>query len=70
MSAIYDLETGNTITEGLQGSDVCNTAIQAAQSIAKDRGEPVQLSDDDGDWIVHPDGSADHYEEDQPNIDD
>lgn len=54
MAAIYDYETGDEITVGLQGCDVCDEAIQAAQRIADDRGEDVHLVDDDGEWIVHP----------------
>lgn len=53
MAAIYDLD-GNTITEGLQGCDTCDEALQAARRLADDRGEAVELYDDDGRWLVHP----------------
>jgi hypothetical protein len=54
MAAIYDTETGDTITAGLQGCIKCDEAIQMAEEIADDRDEDVWLEDDDGDWIVHP----------------
>ncbi len=57
MAAIYDYENGNEICNGLQGSDACDEAIDAARGIACDRGEDVYLCDDDGEWVVHPDGS-------------
>lgn len=63
MAEVYDCETGDIITGGMQGSAVCSEAIQAAQRIAKDRGEPVLLADDDGQWIVHPDGAASPHDE-------
>ena len=58
MAAIYDL-TGNVITVGLHGCKVRDEAIQIARWIAKDKDESVHLEDDDGDWIVHPDGTCD-----------
>lgn len=57
MTNIYDRETGSEITVGLQGSEMCDEAIQAARRCTIDAGEAVLLADDDGDWIVHPDGS-------------
>jgi len=57
MAAIYT-KNGDELTDGLQGSDVCNEAIRAAKRMARDRGEEVMLEDDDGRWTVHPDGSA------------
>lgn len=57
MAAIYTYETGDAITEGLQGCEICDEAIQIAQRIAADRGEPVVLEDDDGEWLVPSDGS-------------
>lgn len=54
MAAIYSTTTDHAITEGLQGCYVCDEAIQAAQRIADELGDDVWLSDDDGDWIVHP----------------
>ena len=56
MAAIYDRITDNPITEGLQGCEVCDEAIIAARNIARRRNEEVLLVDDDGDWIVFPDG--------------
>ena len=56
MSAIYDYETGDEITDGLQGSSVCDEAMKLAVQLARDRLEPVVLVDDDGTWIVHTDG--------------
>lgn len=63
MAAIYDYETGDEITVGLQGCNVCDEAIQAAQRIADDRGEPVELIDDDGRWLVHPEDSDGNRED-------
>lgn len=54
MAAIYDLDTGNAITEGLQGCNICNEAILAAEHIADSLDKDVELHDDDGRWIVHP----------------
>ncbi len=55
MAAIYALD-GSTITEGLQGCETCDEAINMAREIAAERGEPVTLDDDDGTWTVDPDG--------------
>lgn len=68
MAAIYEINDGMPLSEGLQGCNTCDQAIQAAQRAADARGEDVHLVDDDGDWIVHPmiDGSrepADPYED-------
>lgn len=57
MATIYTMD-GYYAAEGLQGSDVCDEAIQIARSIAKERGETVRLEDDDGHWDVDPDGSV------------
>jgi hypothetical protein len=65
MATIYDAETTNIITEGLQGSDVCNEAINAAKRYAKDRGEDVILDDDDGYWLVSPEGGVREIEADE-----
>ena len=54
MAEIYDAITGQQITAGLQGCDVCDEALQAAGRIADERGRDVHLDDDDGQWIVHP----------------
>jgi hypothetical protein len=58
MAAIYDYETAALITEGLQGSDVCDEAAWAAKRIAKDLGKAVILEDDDGLWIAGPRGGV------------
>ena len=55
MADIYDLESGVPITEGLQGCQICDEALNAAQRIASEDG-PVILEDDDGTWLVHEDG--------------
>ena len=49
-ATIYNI-TNDTLVEGLQGSTVCNAAINAANAIAA-RGEECILWDDDGD-VVH-----------------
>jgi hypothetical protein len=54
MASVYDYETGQTMTEGLQGCNVCDEAILTAQSMADNKGESVELWDDDGRWLVHP----------------
>lgn len=53
MAGVYTLN-GNELTVGLQGCEVCDEAIQTAQSIADDLRQDVHLTDDDGDWLVHP----------------
>lgn len=58
MAAIYDYETAALITDGLQGSNVCDEAILATKRIARDLGEAVILEDDDGLWIVRPRGGV------------
>jgi len=54
MAALYDYETGEEITNGLQGCNVCDEAIQTAERAADERDEPVHLHDDDGEWLVYP----------------
>jgi hypothetical protein len=49
-ACINNLTTGDLV-EGLQGSTVCNAAVNAANAIAA-RGEEALLWDDDGD-VVH-----------------
>ena len=46
MASIYDYQTAHDIAVGLQGSAVCDEAIQAARASATDRDEPVVLEDD------------------------
>jgi len=53
MAAIYTLD-GNELTAGLQGCNVSDEAIQAAERHADNLGTDVHLVDDDGEWIVHP----------------
>lgn len=64
MAEIYDLETGNEIAAGLQGSAVCDEAMRAAKGIAADKDEPVQLVDDGEVWDVYPDGKVEKVEVD------
>jgi len=56
MASLFDLRSGHTITEGLQGSSVCNDALRIARARAKESKRSVLLEDDDGDWIVGPRG--------------
>lgn len=56
MATIYDINTGATITAGLQGADVCDAALRAARRIAAENRETVILEDDDGEWLVGPRG--------------
>lgn len=57
MAEIYTMN-GEEITVGLQGSAVCDEAIQSAKAIAAEREETVRLEDDGELWDVHPDGSV------------
>ncbi len=56
MAAIYDMETGNALTESLQGCNTCDEAIQHAKRFADEAGRSVQLHYDVGDWEVFPAG--------------
>ena len=56
MAAIYDSAHFELITDGLQGCVTCDEAIKTAERIADRFGRDVILSDDDGDWLVHPIG--------------
>lgn len=58
MASILNYQTGEYITQGLGGCNTCDQAIQTARKMAKDRQEPVVLDDDDGQWIVQPDGTV------------
>lgn len=57
MASILNYQTGEYITQGLQGCTTCDAAIQAAKRIAADTQQPIVLDDDDGQWIVYPDRS-------------
>lgn len=71
MAEIYDRETGAPITVGLQGCKRSNEAIQSATRLARLRGASVLLIDDDGEWIIHPDGDVElNHEVDQIILDD
>ena len=56
MATIYRASDASIITDGLQGSNVCDEAIQAAQALAAADDEDVILEDDDGYWLISPDG--------------
>lgn len=58
MASILDYQTGEYITQGLQGCKTCDEAIQMARRMAAERQKPVVLDDDDGQWVIQPDGSA------------
>ncbi|MFM1991296.1 MAG: hypothetical protein RJA99_4253 [Pseudomonadota bacterium] len=60
MATIYTTD-GDYLSQGLQGSDVCDHAIQTARMWAEQRNEAVVLEDDDGVWLVQPDGSTSDY---------
>ncbi len=57
MASIYNTN-GEYITQGLQGSSVCDEALIAAREIAAAHNEDVVLKDDDGYWLVSPDGEV------------
>lgn len=62
MATVYDTDEGMALAEGLQGSSVCDQARRVAREYAADRGEAVVLDDDDGTWVVHPDGTIEPTE--------
>lgn len=64
MAAIFNYQTADTISAGLQGCKTCDEAIQAARRIAATRGEAVVLEDDDGVWLVDPNGEREEIESD------
>ncbi len=49
---------GSEITAGLQPSRFCDEAINLARELAAERNETLLLCDDDGDWLVAPDGKC------------
>lgn len=57
MAGIYNYLTTDTITDGLRGSTWSDDARQTAHSIAREKCQPVVLEDDDGIWLVYPDGT-------------
>lgn len=65
VASVYDYETSDTITTGLQTADVCDEAIQSARRIAANLNKTVVLEDSDGLWIVHPDGECVEMDEDE-----
>ena len=54
MATIYDYETGNELTTGVPSAEALDTACR----MAAERGGPVTLEDDDGEWTVWPDGEC------------
>lgn len=56
MASIYD-KNGEYLTQGLQGSALCDQAIKAARELAESRNEVVYLDDDGDFWAIHPDGT-------------
>lgn len=59
MAKIYSAD-GNILTDGLQGSEVCDEAIRAAQNMARDHGKVI-LEDDDGSWLVRANGEIEEF---------
>ena len=64
MAAIYDFETNDELTVGLQGCEMCDEALIAAKEMAAEHGTSVELVDDDGRWEVKPNGTRSRL----PNI--
>ena len=60
MAAIYTMD-GYTITAAIEGCKVSDIAIRTAERQARERGEDVHLVDDDGEWIISPNGHAERY---------
>lgn len=60
MAEIYDNASGDEITVGLQGCNVCNDALRVTELIVRQldsdgdlrHPEGVILDDDDGEWLV------------------
>ena len=44
-ATVYDMQTGHTITDGLQSSTVCDAAMQTARQVARDRRRSVIVED-------------------------
>lgn len=61
MADLYTYDTGEVISQGLQGCCMCDQAMRAARETARVLNEPVVLDDDDGTWLVNPDGSREHF---------
>ena len=55
MARLIDLN-GDIITDGVQGSRVCDAAAKMALRLAAERHENIQLEDDDGNWLATPAG--------------
>jgi len=62
MAEIYTIN-GEELAIGLQGCSVCDEARRHARAFAADRDEEVILDDDDGLWIIFPDGSRELSED-------
>ena len=60
MASIYN-NSGETITLGLNGCNVSDETLQIARRQAAEREEAVILNDDDGEWVVNPDGSTQEF---------
>ena len=58
MAAIYDMTTGDVICEGLPNGTLHGSGYWTACKLAAERGEPVNLEDEDGSQIVFVDGST------------
>ena len=44
-STIYDMQTGHTITDGVQSQKVCDATLNTARQLAADRGHSVIVED-------------------------
>ena len=64
MAEIYDYGTAEPLALGLQGALVCDEAINLARWYAANNNEPVVLEDDDGYWLVSPDGGVEEIDDD------
>jgi len=52
MATIYDAETAYTLSDGLQGSDVCDEAVLMAKQIAREDNRDVILEDENKLWFI------------------
>lgn len=57
MATIYNVNA-EYLTQGLQGSAVCDEAIITARRMAAERDEDVIIEDNDEFTLVHPDGTS------------
>jgi hypothetical protein len=58
MATMYDYDTGNVLMADMEGRNVSGFANDATRFWSFISGRILVLEDDDGKWIVHPDGKV------------